>query len=440
MKKCFKIILKIGIFFCLFILVGKVLFFLLYDDSQIYTRTMMKELYSTEENIDALFMGSSHSYMSIYPSAADEKLKMYSFNTGSSAQCPDGTYALLKEVDKDNEIKVAFLEVYYGVIGDHKFKDRSNLVSTYLITDYMKPSWNRLTYLWNAGSKKHFVNSFIPARRYWNKLLQPGYIKQVIETKMGDDYRNMHTEEKEKQCEYIERGYVACYKTMDDSPFMNKRAYGDVYLNNLSDSDWKRYLDKIAEYCRDNEIELVLYTAPEPQVTLIGKNNYNLFNEYVVQYAKEQHLCYWDFNLAKKEYFDTTNMSMFSDADHLSVEGAKEFTELLCGMYIGEVDRNIFYDSIKDKVADEKSDVKGVACSAETQGTEYWNCYVISCDVDNEEYHVVVHRNDGSDLTLLEYGDENSFDISPEERGSMEVFWRKKDNPSCEGAFCVALE
>jgi D-alanyl-lipoteichoic acid acyltransferase DltB (MBOAT superfamily) len=45
----------------------------------------------------------------------------------------------------------------------------------YIISDYLPFSMNKVCYLLNASQKEHYINSFIIARRSWEKMWDMGY-------------------------------------------------------------------------------------------------------------------------------------------------------------------------------------------------------------------------------------------------------------------------
>ncbi len=77
------------------ILINEVLAYMVIDDSKSYTRIMMHEFYHSQENIDVLYLGSSHCYRSINPEISDKLFDKNTFNAGSSKQSFDASYALL---------------------------------------------------------------------------------------------------------------------------------------------------------------------------------------------------------------------------------------------------------------------------------------------------------------------------------------------------------
>ena len=84
-KKYKKIIINIillFIFLNLLFLSHKILWYILVDDTNAYTRTTLHELYTQEENIDILFLGSSHCYRSLDTTITDNVFNTNTFNGG----------------------------------------------------------------------------------------------------------------------------------------------------------------------------------------------------------------------------------------------------------------------------------------------------------------------------------------------------------------------
>ena len=149
------------IFLCIMFLCHKLLCYILVDDTESYTRIMLHEMYNQEENIDILFLGSSHSYRSLNPQITDAIFDANTFNAGTSSQRWDGSYALLVEAGKQNDLKKVYVDMYYDMAGTNYY-DRTDLTSTYIISDYMKPSVNRASYLLSSGNPDYWINGFFP--------------------------------------------------------------------------------------------------------------------------------------------------------------------------------------------------------------------------------------------------------------------------------------
>ncbi|MCR4961987.1 MAG: hypothetical protein K6A74_11060 [Lachnospiraceae bacterium] len=351
--KLIKRLITLVIAATIFLLTARLFDYILVDDTKSYTRIMMHQLYTSDENIDIVFVGSSHVYRSIDPAITDEEMGKHTFNLGTSAQDLDGSLALIKEANKKNDISKVYLELYYGVAGQGKYRDREDLTKTYLISDYMKPSLNKILYLTNASKNEHWINSFFPARRYTQKLMKINEVVDLIKKKQTDDYRNYRYIRKEKFKEwYVDRGFVASEKIYDPKSSEDSTVSEipmDTFLNR--ESDWNKYLCKIVNYCKKNDIEITFFISP-----IYGKRfetivNYQQYHDFVDSFAREMDVEFVDFNLIKEEYFDICDPCMFADKGHLNQKGAERFSRVFGETFNGETDiENAFYDSIDDKI------------------------------------------------------------------------------------------
>ena len=61
------------------------------------------------------------------------------------------------------------------------YKDRTQMTGTYIISDYMKPSYNKARFLLQASSAKHYANSFFPARRSWENFFHPAEMLKLLQ-------------------------------------------------------------------------------------------------------------------------------------------------------------------------------------------------------------------------------------------------------------------
>lgn len=85
--------------------------------------------------------------------------------------------------------------------------------------------------------------------------------------------------------------------------------------------------DMIA-YCRENEIIPVLITTPfsKPYLDLISQDFLQEFQDTVNKIASDTDVNYYDYSHDERFY---ANLVHFSDADHLTEEGALYFTDIL---------------------------------------------------------------------------------------------------------------
>lgn len=86
----------------------------IYVDVPPWERILWHNFYQSEGKIDNLYLGSSHVYYDIDPFLMDELNGQYNFNLSTSGQVMNGTYYLLREADKHNDLSHVYIELYYG--------------------------------------------------------------------------------------------------------------------------------------------------------------------------------------------------------------------------------------------------------------------------------------------------------------------------------------
>lgn len=324
--------------------------FLLVDDVHSYSRVMLQELYAQAGQIDTLFLGSSHCYRSVDPAAVDAALETHSFNAGSSQQLPDGSYYMLREAASQNDLKTVYLEMFYT--GYNQSASRDVPMACYLLTDFMRwNSPNRYAYLWSMGGAASLADLLLPAR---HGIASPGSLPALWKAKLTDGYapgNYSYVTYPEEGEAYRGNGFVYTEGVARDG-------YATLLDVNpeqpLSDFGWT-YLNRIADFCRENQIRLVLFAAPLPSAYLSNTDGYQAYLDAVRQFAEEHDTVYWDFSL----YIDRKALDLgggdFSDAHHLNGIGAEKFTAVLCEVMArdaaGEDTTTLFCDTVEEKLS-----------------------------------------------------------------------------------------
>ena len=326
-KNQFSRFLGMALLVCLLVVGGvKVCNYLLVDDTQVYTRLTMHELYESEKNIDTLFLGSSHCLRAYDPGLFTELTGKTSFNLGSSAQNYDTSYYLLKEAAREYDLQTVYLDMHYKFL----FVDKTDkdLVQANIISDYMKPSWNKLEFLTQTSESKHFTNRLLPFRRDWQKIADLPYVKEVWSKKQADSYRNYEPIAREQEY-YAGNGFVWSDAVLNAEEITWWDNFTDISEDMVSDVTYTLdYIQKIAEFCEEQEIRLIFVTAPSYERYLEEVGPYDEAYAYVQNLADAYGVPYFDFNLCKDETMDL-EAAHFIDVDHLNGEGAKALTTLL---------------------------------------------------------------------------------------------------------------
>lgn len=432
MKKLVKRTTAIICFICLFVGNGKLWRYLLVDDVNSYTRIMMHQLYTSDENIDILFVGSSHVYRTFIPEITDEGFGCHTFNAGSSSQYMDGSLAIIKEAAKTNDIKHIYLELYYGVTTNEKYIERTELTSTYVISDYMKFSLNKIRYMMKASSKDFWSNSFFVARRNWQNFFDSDYVKDLLTRKSQDTYRNYEYDKPEGAVEYyVDRGFVANNNVVAEDTFFNAKAYdgvGNTY-DSLKGTDWEKSLIEIVSFCNRKGIGLTFFMAPEPEWTIAGTGNYSEYHDSIDRIAQECGVAFYDFNLCRDEVFDTNNRQLFMDEDHLNTQGAEKFSRLFSDFFVGKyVLSDVLYKSLEEKLQDKNIGFYGIADQKKDEASGIRRCRIISGNTQFYEYKIIATTNEGEQRIVQDFDNNTAFELPIDERGMLKIMWRSIDN------------
>lgn len=433
-KRILKKVIPILCIIVLYIATTEVLRYLIVDDTKSYTRLMLHDMYTEESNIDVLFVGASLVYRSLVPEIADQYFGTSTFNMGSSSQGMDASLVLIKEAMKYHDIKHIYLEVSYDIALLEDNQDRTQMTSTYIVSDYLRPSFGKVKYLLQASSSEHYINSFILARRNWEKLFDYEYMEDLWKKKNTENYRNYQWTYEEDALEYyVERGFVANDSEMQEEDFRwNSKGYDRIKVEDIS-SDWIRYLGKIIDFCHENRISLTLFSAPRPEITLAGKENYDEYCAFIQKIAGEAHIDYFDFNLCKDEYFDSTDRTFFIDAAHLNTKGARKFTEVFSGFFTGQIEREkLFWNTYEEKLGQREPMVYGIAGPADNDDHDQVLFKIISNRKAGMAYRIAAVPQEGEYRLIQDFEENKDFALPVGEEGVLEITWKMAEQPAEE--------
>jgi hypothetical protein len=234
---------------------------------------------------DILFLGSSHCYRSFNPAIFEEG--GYScYNIGSSSQAPLNSYAILEQTI--HNCKHVIFEVY-PVAG--------NLTGT---EAYYSMACSGIPYSLLAPMALELNNL-----RCYNILS----IKQFIDHTNGDKEYNIKSHYK---------GYVETNDSL-------KRTvnYEEIILKKTILDEQIKYVKKIANLCKENNVALTFVYAPIPKELKLTNESY--FLKKINEVALSNHLNFIDsgrnHNLNSKDHF--------FDNDHMNNNGVKLFNKSL---------------------------------------------------------------------------------------------------------------
>ena len=412
MKRGIKVVCSIFIIIGAVFAINSVLSYMLIDDLEDEVRYAMHEMYEQEE-IETLFLGSSHVFCGYDPRVLDEILGENTYLAATPVQKVDGSYYLLKEVLKSNQIKKVYLDMYYVQYRDTPAQRGSlQMQWIYCITDNMKNNWNRIEFLLNASGSENYIEGFLPSARYGNYLLDWKRIERVIKGKRTSEYINYEN----VPSAFYKGAYVTPGEVGDPKMIANLDELG-VAENIISEYSL-RYLNKIVGLCKEEGIELVLVTTPFTDFYVQALGNYNTFYTYMKEYAKANAIEYCDFNLCRPELL-AMEKDDFVDYHHLSGKGAVKYSTAFAKAMTSydETERQeLFYDSVQEKMDELSPRTMGILLqeSKDEKGL-YFLTTIANYNVD-VEYRICTLDEQGVEKELIQdFSDGNMIKASQEE-------------------------
>jgi len=312
-----------------------VLNYLFKNDVGSYTRVMLSELYS-EENIDVLFVGASHTYRSFDTDLIEKETGLNCFNAGSSSQQLQGSYYLIKEANEKCGVKRVLLDVTFSM----QQLESPGAVQTYILTDYMHDGANKKKYLWESFGVDGLINDFFPLL-HGISLTPKTAVAHLTGEYRNNSYKYLSFDDEE----YRGQGFVYNYNIYQGNDYEP-----EVTLEGQLFSDFSaKYLFDIIEYCKTNSIQLILCEPPMPDGLLSRENGFQTYVDEVRKIAGENEIGYWEFNLAKPDFLHLEK-DCFCDNNHLNGHGAELFSHSVARLLMAEETVNCFFDSYAEKM------------------------------------------------------------------------------------------
>lgn len=400
-------------------------------DTNEWTRILWHNFYEEEENIDNLYLGSSHVYCSLNPDELDEMTGENNFNLSSPAQRLNGSYYLIREADRKHDLKHVYVDVYYnvatGVEGEFK---KDGVGANWFNADYMENSPNRFAYIFHMSDKSGYMESIMPFIRYRSRLFDKEYIKANVDKKSGIDFSNyQYVKQNEKGfVQFMDKGfYYTTLELQEKDLFFNQTKY--MGEENPLTEDAKVYLQKIIEYCKENDIELTLFSAPVYRLEILGTGDYDTYINYVRNIADEYDVEYYDFNLIKEEYFPASDRTYFSDREHLNTAGSEIFSEVFYQvMQKGkEESKEYFYQSYGDMLRETDGDIFGILDVSAIEGTKEGQrrFKVASNKSEGIEYQISLKPKGNEKVMVQDFSANPYFDVVNGEKGTCVIVARR---------------
>ena len=178
-----------------------------------YNQNRWDEFYAQSENsIDMVFIGSSHSYCTFDPLIIDEGLGTNSYQLGMPLQHMDSTYYTLREVLNYQQPKDVVLEVYWDMLDDEFEITQAGYLFQVMRNEELEKEYIREVFPLSE-KVKYNVNLFRYQADYF------AYRTSELKEKIENNY-NVSTPPAQKQEgteKYRSKGYTYCdYNMLPD--------------------------------------------------------------------------------------------------------------------------------------------------------------------------------------------------------------------------------
>ncbi len=265
--------------------------------------------YQMDRNsIDVLFFGSSHAYNAFSPQEIYNNYQIRSYNMASSSQGVWLSYYWMKEALKYQHPKAIVLEVFYSA---NRTMDEPAARKG---IDYMHLSPVKIQAIQTALKEvpdQSMISYLFPNLEYHDRW------KELTE----DDYRYNNLRN-----EYSLKGYSPQeVRVLDEEEFIPLDLSVEEY------TEWtptiQEYMEKIANLCAENGVQLILVKTP---TTHWLPQDHNV----VQRFANEHDLRFYDFNT--QELYTALGYNFgqdSSDYGHANIWGADKIS-LLLGYYL----------------------------------------------------------------------------------------------------------
>lgn len=263
---------------------------------------------------DFLIIGASHGLRGIEPQVLDEALGCHAYNACIPLSTMESRYEILVQEAQRNPIRRVLLEISDDAM---------------TVDPAQHPLEGHIYHLAHCDSVGQWLS-------YGLRCVNPGnYVTLLYDCVnrgvMG--WRKLLTGQLSQPVQYETQGFVP-YETYTPQieGWMRPYQYHSRRLETELHPDNVAALHKIIQFCREQEIELVVVTAPICEGALWANEGYDSILEQYLAICGENGLEYYDFNLYRDKLSRYPEETAFYDEAHLSHSGADSFSADLAGV------------------------------------------------------------------------------------------------------------
>lgn len=333
-----------------------------YWEEELWNHILWNSFYD-QDNIDNIFIGSSHVYCGINPFMMDEINGKNNFNLAVRNLTLSGSYYLLKEADR---------LYYFPNSGLNCVSSKWAVNNEMRIIPYLKNSLVKCEYILKTLDTSYYLEALVPFVRCRSKLFDSEYIKKVKELKDSEDWNEYKRIVQDGQfvSQYMEKGYNRSNYTMESENAFFYETPLDLETQGLLTDDNSEYMVKIIDYCRINGISLKFFIAPIYETQILSSVDYDGYYQQVSSIARNNGVELYDFNLCKTEYLDIMHPQYFRDNGHLNENGANMFTPFLWKIISDTYANNkkYFCNTYEEKISLDEPELYGIYWKESDEG------------------------------------------------------------------------
>ena len=297
----------------------------------IWSKQERKEL---EGTLDTLYCGTSLTYCAFNTEVLDEALGTESFNLGTASQPYMGTYYLIRETVDYNPVKRIFLTISLPPLLNDDIKTH----------DYVSPFENMYSWKWKLA----YLSAVNDEDVWISSLLYSTQVEHYLALEEVKENLEHKIQIQKAPKSYAGRGYrlfSSVYKGRDREENLRMNTWiGELGASQVQE-EGIYYLEKIAEFCKEQGIELIFVEPPYTQDFIDGGGDLDGFHQYILEKAEEWDVEYYDFVLYKDRKTVFTD-DKFRDVNHMNSTGAELFSSLLAEVVQSENLQDYFYESL----------------------------------------------------------------------------------------------
>lgn len=268
------------------------------------SRVKYYEFFSSEENFDVLFMGTSRVINGVVPMQLYHNYGITSYNAGNHSSLMPTTYYTLVNMLNYTTPKVVVLDIG-SIYSDEKVYE--NISYAHTAYDYIPISTEKVI----------AVNDLFGTLSKKGEMLIP--------------FAKYHTRWKSlTSSDFSSNAEVTGYRGAEPRIRVDESATKPELTNEIDDTYTvgKEYLEKTIQLCQDEGIEVVLTLVPHH----VEKDIYKSYN-YGYVLAEKYNIAYIDF-IAMDDIVDY-DFDFYDQGFHLNPSGAKKITDYL-GQYLSQ--------------------------------------------------------------------------------------------------------